>query len=139
MSIVPTSVVRELESLRNRLDQLFTETTGSEQLLVPVDVQETDEAVTVTASVPGVKPEDLTVEVNQGVLTIRGESREEREEERGTWHLQERRVGRIQRTITLPAPVKEDQAEARVENGVLHVRLPKAEVGAKKRITVKAS
>lgn len=138
MSITSWSPLRELETLRERLDRLVSELTGREgtTLGVPLDIEETDDAIIVRASMPGFKPDDITVEVNQGVLTIRGESREEREEARGTWHLKERRVGSVYRSVTLPAPVREDQAQATLEHGVLEIRLPKTEPAPQRRIPI---
>ncbi len=138
MSITGWSPLRELETLRERLDRLVSELTGREEgmLTVPLDVQETADSIVVRASMPGFKPEEIAVEVSRGVLTIRGESREEREETGGTWHLKERRVGTVYRAVTLPAPVKEDQAQASLEHGVLEIRLPKAEPAPQRRIPI---
>jgi HSP20 family protein len=138
MSITSWSPLRELETLRERLDRLVSELTGREggALGIPLDIQETADSIIVRASMPGFKPEDIAVEVNQGVLTIRGESREEREEAGGTWHLRERRVGSVYRAETLPAPVKEDQAQATFEHGVLEIRLPKAAPTPQRRIPI---
>lgn len=139
MSLTSWSPWRDLEALRERLDRVLTELgrTGREgESSVPVDVQETDDAVIVRASVPGIRPEDLSVEVNQGVLTIRGEIREEHEETRGTWHIRERRIGTVYRSVTLPAPVREEEAQATLEHGVLEIRLPKAEPRTQRRIPV---
>jgi HSP20 family protein len=139
MSLTSWSPWRELETLRERLDRVLTElgrTSREGESSVPVDVQETDDAVIVRASVPGIRPEDLSVEVNQGVLTIRGEIREEHEETRGTWHIRERRIGTIYRSVTLPTPVREEEAQATLEHGVLEIRLPKAEPRIQRRIPV---
>lgn len=138
MSITSWSPLRELEALRERLDRLVGELTGREGSApaVPLDVQETADSIVVRASMPGFKPDDISVELSQGVLTIRGESREEREEHGGTWHLKERRIGTVYRALTLPAPVKEDQAQATLEHGVLEIRLPKAEEAPQRRVPV---
>ncbi|MCS7050098.1 MAG: Hsp20/alpha crystallin family protein [Thermomicrobium sp.] len=139
MSITTWNPWRELEAMRERFDRLFSELTrwrATEELGIPVDLQETDDAIVVRASLPGVRPEDLTVEIRQGVLTIRAETREEREETKGTWHIRERRVGTLYRALTLPAPVREDEAQASYEHGVLEIRLPKAEAAERRRIPV---
>ncbi len=135
MSITPW---RELEAMRERFDRLFSELTrwrGGE-LSIPLDVQETDDAIIVRASLPGVRPDDISVELRQGVLTIRAETQEERAETKGTWHIRERRVGSAYRAITLPAPVREDEAQATYEHGVLEIRIPKAEAAERRRIPV---
>jgi HSP20 family protein len=103
-----------------------------------LDLQETDSDIVVKASLPGFKPEDLTVEISKGTLTIRGESKEEREEKRGTWHLQERRYGSVQRTFTLPTPVYEDEAKATLDDGVLTITVPKSERTPTRRLEIQA-
>ncbi|MEX1157377.1 MAG: Hsp20 family protein [Thermomicrobiales bacterium] len=141
MSITTWSPLRELETLRERMDKLFAEMNGMPMLAfepssLALDVQETDEAVVVTASVPGFKPDDLTVEINKGVLTIRGESKAEREEKKGAWRLQERRFGSVQRAITLPAAVYDDEAKATLADGVLTVTIPKSDRTPTRRIDI---
>ncbi len=139
MSITVWNPWRELESMRERLDRLFSEVTrwrGEAELEIPIDLQETDDAIIVRASVPGVKPEDLSVEIRQGVLNIRAETTEEREETRGRWHIRERRVGSAFRAITLPVPVREDEAQATYQHGVLEIRIPKAEAAERRKIPV---
>jgi HSP20 family protein len=130
-----------LDTLRERVDRLFAEfavwpRNGIEKLAMPVDVQETEYELTVTASLPGIKAEDMYVDVDRGVLTIRGESREERDEERGDWHLQERRVGSVRRSLTLPAAVDADTAAATISDGVLKVTFTKSSKAAPKSIAV---
>jgi HSP20 family protein len=141
MSITTWSPFREMDTLRERMDKLFAEMTGLpkftfEPSSLELDVKETDDNVVVTASVPGAKPEDLTVEINKGVLTIRGESKTEHEETKGTWHLQERRVGSVQRTITLPAAVYDDEAKAALAEGVLTVTIPKSDRTPARRVEI---
>ncbi len=139
MSITAWNPWRELEAMRERLDRLFSEVTrwrGEAELEIPIDLQETDDAIIVRASVPGVKPENLSVEIRQGVLSIRAETTEEREETRGRWHIRERRVGSAFRAITLPVPVREDEAQATYEHGVLEIRIPKAEAAERRKIPV---
>jgi HSP20 family protein len=145
MSIAPRPVFRELETLRDRFERLFSDIAPfadlrTEGTLMPsVDVQETEKEIVVKASLPGIRAEDIDVQVDQGMLIIRGESREERDEKEGTWHVHERRVGSIYRSMPLPSPVKEDQAEAKMTDGVLEIRLPKSETPSGKRIEVKAT
>jgi HSP20 family protein len=141
MSITTWSPIRDMEPLRERMDRLFSEMSLMPQLTAEpstpaLDVQETDDAMIVKASVPGFKPEDLTIEINKGVLTIAGETKEEREETKGTWHLQERRFGSVRRSITLPAAVYDDEAKATLEDGVLIVTIPKSERTSTRKIEV---
>jgi HSP20 family protein len=145
MSITPRPVFRELETLRDRFDRLFsemgriTDLRPDSAMLTPVDLQETETEIVVKASLPGVKPEDIEIKVDQGVLTIRGESREERDEKEGTWHVRERRFGSVYRSMALPAPVKDDEADAKMTDGVLEIHLPKSSAPTGKRIEVKPS
>lgn len=129
MSLARRPMLQELDSLRDRLDRFFQEgpwvSEPSDGASVALDVQETDDAVVVAASVPGIKLADLSVEARNGVLTIRGESEEEHEETEGTWHRRERWTGRIYRAVTLPTSVDESKAEAKLEDGVLKIQLPK--------------
>jgi len=139
MSITAWNPWRELETMRERVDRLFSELArwrGGEELGIPVDLQETDDALILRASLPGFRPEDISVETRQGVLTIRAETKEEREETKGTWHIRERRVGSTYRAITLPVPVREDEAQATYQHGVLEIRIPKAEAAERRRIPV---
>lgn len=102
-----------------------------------LDVSETDEAVHVRVDLPGVKPEEIEVEVRNNVLQITGERKEEREEKGKTWHRTERRVGRFARSLTLPCEVRDDKVEAVCSDGVLNISLPKAETAKAHKIAVK--
>jgi HSP20 family protein len=104
----------------------------------PVNVWEDENAFDVEAELPGLKQEQLHISVaNRTELTIQGE-RSADERLKGTWHRRERGFGKFQRALTLPVPVDPDKVEARLENGVLHLTLPKAEEARPRRITVKA-
>jgi HSP20 family protein len=105
---------------------------------LPIDLYETDEAVVVKATVPGIKPEDLDITVEDGTLTIKGESKGEEKVEQGRYHYQERRYGAFARSVSLPVAVNTDKAEASFEHGVLTLTLPKAEEARPKSIKVKA-
>ena len=143
MSLAVRTRFPEFDTLRERVDKLFTEfgvwPREMDRAGLPLDVQETDADVVVTASLPGIKPEDITVEVERGRLAIRGESRAEREETKGTWHLQERRVGSVERVFTLPVAVKEDTGTADYHDGVLTVTLKKDKVTPGRTIAVTAA
>jgi HSP20 family protein len=141
MSLATITRKPELETLRERINRMFAEfgtwpRVDAEMLSMPVDMQETDSELRVTASLPGVKAEDIYVDVDRGMLTIRGESREERDEDQGRWHVQERKVGSIQRAMTLPAAVDADTARATIEDGVLTVTFTKTTQSKPKSIEV---
>jgi len=134
----------ELVSLRDAMDRLFEESLVRPRgLLAPltgettlVDMYETDEAVVVKATVPGVKPEDIDISVTGDVVTIRGEVKEETEVKKENYIRRERRHGSFCRQLPLPTAVDVDKAEAVFENGVLNLTLPKAEEVRPKSIKV---
>ncbi|RKK03841.1 Hsp20/alpha crystallin family protein [Pseudoroseomonas wenyumeiae] len=97
-------------------------------LLAPhMDVSETDGEIRIQAEMPGVTEQDIDVSLNQDVLTIRGEKKQERKEERQGVHFTERNFGTFQRSLRLPFSINPDQVQARFENGVLTVTLPKGQ------------
>jgi HSP20 family protein len=102
-----------------------------------LDMRETDEALVVEASLPGIKPEDVDISISGNALTIKGESKQEKEEEQEKYHYRERRYGIYQRTITLPVEVDADGADATFQDGVLKLTLPKMEETKAKHIEVK--
>jgi HSP20 family protein len=97
-------------------------------LLAPhMDVSETDKELRIQAELPGVSEKDIDVSLNEDVLTIRAEKKQERKEEREGMHFSERAFGTFQRSLRLAFQVNPDQVQARFENGVLSVTLPKAQ------------
>ena len=114
--------------------------TESQQQFEPaMDIYETPDAYEIEASIPGVKPEDVEITLNNNVLTIRGETRMEDEKEDRNYHLRERRVGAFVRSLTLPSSINADAIEAHYDNGVLKLRLPKAEEAKPKHIQVQSN
>ena len=137
----------DLMTFRDMMDELFERSLvfpgrvlGRERqaLTFPLDVIERDNDVIVKASLPGVKPEDVEINVVGNTVTIRGEAKSEEKVERGNYVMQERRYGMASRTITLPTPVSADKAQARFENGVLTLTLPKSEEARPKRIPIQS-
>lgn len=104
--------------------------------LPTVDVEEDEKAIHVRAEVPGIDEKDLNVTLEDNVLTISGEKKEERKEENKRYVLAERRFGSFKRSITLPDEVKADSAKAAFKNGVLTIDFEKKEVSQPKRITI---
>jgi HSP20 family protein len=132
-----------LSSLRREMDRLFDDfftgfpragwLVGEAGKLSPsVDVAETDKEVTVTAELPGLDEKDLDVNLSDGVLTLKGEKKSEKEERNKTFYRSERSYGMFERAIALPAEVLEDKVEAEFSKGVLTVRLPKSPAAQKK-------
>jgi HSP20 family protein len=102
-----------------------------------VNVREENEAFHVEAELPGLAQDQLNVEVSHRTqVTISGELKPVGQE--GQWHRKERPSGRFERTLTFPAPIDAEKVEARLENGVLHLTLPKAEEARPRKITVTA-
>jgi HSP20 family protein len=92
-----------------------------------IDVAETDKEIRITAELPGVAEQDVEVMLQDDLLTIRGEKKQERKDEKESYHFVERSYGRFQRSIRLPFQADPEQVQARFENGVLTVTVPKSE------------
>ncbi len=125
----------ELLTLRQAMDRLFDDpmfrpfngVAGTEYSRVPLDVRTTPDALVVEASLPGVKPEDVDITVENGTLTIKAEESAERSNDEGGWLVREITRGSVMRTVTLPSGLEAEKAEATFEHGVLKLRIPKAE------------
>ena len=134
-----------------RMDRLFNDVfsgfsfsdtataNGSAMWMPSVDILETKDALKVVAELPGVAPDQVKLTVEQGVLTLRGEKAQQFEETTEELHRYERSYGAFQRSFRLPATVDADRIDAKLENGVLTVLLPKAEEAKAKEIAVRAS
>lgn len=138
-------VFREMAAWRNAMDRLFEESVENPgywdrpgHWALALDVVENPESFTVKASVPGINPDDLEITLSDNVLTIKGEIQESQEAEGANWHLRERRFGNFQRSITLPTPVNAEAIDATYVDGVLTLKVPKAEEIRPRRINVKA-
>lgn len=94
------------------------------------DVAETDKQVKVSVELPGMDAKDVTVDISEGYITIKGKKSEEKKEEKNGYFHQERSYGEFQRVISLPANISSEKAEASIKKGVLTVTVPKKE-GAK--------
>jgi HSP20 family protein len=102
-----------------------------------LDISERKDAYLVTVEVPGVKPEELDITLEDGLLTIQGERHFAHDSSEQQFHRVERRYGAFRRSITLPAQVQAEQIEASFENGVLQIMVPKMEEAKPKRIQVR--
>jgi len=131
----------EFRTLRRTMDGFYGPTTWrlhDSALTFPVDVTETDEHLVVKAALPGISPEDVDISVNEGVLTVKGETKSDETSDAENFHRREIRYGAFYRTIPLPVQVNDDKAEAEFKDGFLTVTLPKAEQARPKQIKVKA-
>jgi HSP20 family protein len=102
------------------------------------DISETDQALEVRMDLPGVKPEELDIQLEKNVLTVRGERSEEAEETDKKYHRVERHTGTFYRSMTLPQSVNADEVAAEYKDGVLTIHLPKTEEAKSQKIVVKS-
>ena len=134
----------ELLSLRQAMDRLFEDSfvrpsvngSGDEHALA-LDVYATPDALVVEAALPGVKPDDVDISVLGDTLTISGSTRNEQSRDEDGYSYREIRRGSFSRTVTLPAGLKADAAEASFENGLLRLSFPKAEEAKPRQIQIK--
>jgi HSP20 family protein len=101
-----------------------------------VDVSETDDAVRVTAELPGVQAKDVDISLTEDLLTVRGEKKSEKEEKKRDYHRVERSYGLFTRTVRLPAAVDADKVEATFKDGVLTITMPKQEEAKTRKVKV---
>ena len=137
----------ELSSIQNELNRLFGRTFGVEggdemraaAWMPPVDVAETQNRFVITAELPGMRPEDVDISVENSVLRIQGERRFYQERNEEDFHRIERRFGSFARSITLPSTADPEGIRASFDAGVLTIEVPKKEEAKPKKIEVKAT
>jgi len=148
MNMVRFDPFRELEGIQARLNRMAGERTfqgaGGENLSFAewspaVDIQETETDYVIKADLPEVKKEDVKVEFEDGVLTVEGERKLEKEEKGKKFHKIEREYGKFVRRFALPTEVDATKLSAYFKDGVLHVCLPKSSTGKPKAISVKVT
>lgn len=129
----------DFAELRHRLDQAFRDISeGAAHGWTPsVDLVRRDDALVLRADIPGIKPDEVKIEVEDDVLTVSGEHSEEKEERKERYMRRERRYGSFSRSMVLPKGVKTDDIEATTENGVLEVTIPMAKE-EKQKVEIKA-
>jgi HSP20 family protein len=134
----------ELLSLRQAMDRLFEDSfvrpgawgDGGSDFGLPLDVSTSADELVIEASLPGAKPDEVEITVENGTLTIRGETASERRDEDGGYVVREIRRGSFGRSVNLPTGLEADKAEATFENGILTLRIPKAEQVKPKQIRI---
>jgi HSP20 family protein len=140
-----TSPLGELVSLRQAMDRLFVDSfvrprswsfTAEFGGNLPLDVTNTTDTLYVEAALPGIRPEDVDITVENGTLTIHAESTDERQETQGEALMKEIRRGSMTRTVTLPTGLEPDKATATFENGVLRLTFPRAEAIKPRQIRI---
>lgn len=134
------SPYRRLASLREAMDRMIEESVNEgpteREMVLAVDVQAEDDDFIIRALVPGLDAEDLNIEIMNNTVSIRGEFKSFEQEENVRYLTCELPEGRFNRVITLPVDVEVSQAEANIKNGVLTLRVPKAEEHRPKSIKV---
>ena len=138
MALVPYDPLRMLNPFLNEMDRIFR--SGKEdwsELAYRIDVEETPTEVIVLAEIPGIEQkEDLMIQLNENILTIKGEAKRGFKEEGRITRQTERYYGHFSRTLTLPALVKTDGAKANYHNGILELRFLKDSHPAARTIEV---
>jgi HSP20 family protein len=141
-----TSLARFRDEMTGLFDRFFRDPWGTSMLeSVParfgwgprIDLAESEDAVIVTAEMPGVDPKEVDLNVTGNLLTIRGQKKQEKEEKGRNYHYVERHYGAFQRAIQLPSSVNPDKVDAAFKNGILTVTLAKRADAKPKRITVR--
>ena len=143
-NIIRWEPAREMMTLREAMDRLFDDAftrplsmSGNNWSIPAVDMYQTDNEVVVKAALPGIKADEVQINVTGEVITIKGEVKQENESKEKAYHIREQRWGAFERSLVLPTEVVADKAKADFENGVLTITLPKAEEVKPKTISIK--
>jgi HSP20 family protein len=143
-NIIRWEPAREMMTLREAMDRLFDDAftrplsmSGTNWSIPAVDMYQTDNEVVVKAALPGIKADEVQINVTGEVLTLKGEVKQENESKEKAYHIREQRWGAFERSLVLPTEVVADKAKADFENGVLTITLPKADEVKPKTINIK--
>lgn len=146
MALVRWDPFRDIITLRERMDKMFEDSLARfrmpEEAGMPtfwspsVDIYETDENIVLKAELPGVDKKEVSVEVKDSILVLKGERKREKEVKEENYHRVERSFGTFMRSFSLPVSVKQDQVKAKFKDGVLEVTLPKSEEVKPKQVKV---
>ncbi len=149
MALIRWDPFREMSGLQERMNRLFSDIRsrspfGEEELaqgawIPAVDIFETNDSIVLKAELPGVKKEEIGVEVKDNTLTLKGEKKFEKEVKEENYHRIERSYGSFQRAFTLPNTVQPENVRAKFKDGILEITLPKHEEARPKQIKVDVS
>ncbi|MCS6874533.1 MAG: Hsp20/alpha crystallin family protein [Pyrinomonadaceae bacterium] len=147
MTLIKYDPIREIRNLQEEMNRLFASAfsrTFDDELMsgawTPnVDIYENKDQVVLEAELPGMKPEDVNISIENNVLTIQGERKFEKKEESDNYHRIERRYGSFTRSFTLPPTVDTERINAEFDNGVLRLTMAKREEAKPRRIEIKAA
>jgi HSP20 family protein len=141
--VFETAITAPVFGLRREMNRLLDDmltrgpNDGMTQWAPPVDIREDQSAITISVELPGIPPEQVEVTTENGMLTVRGEKRLERKEgDEQRYHLVERSYGSFTRTFQLPKGVDDSKIEAEFNNGLLHIRVPKAALPQPRKIAI---
>ena len=128
----------DLEDVRGRIDRMFGEmaNVGERQWNLALDVVDRDDRYVVRADLPGLKPQEVKIDVEDDVLTISAEHEESEEEKKDDYVRRERRYGAFSRSMNLPKGVTADQIEATTKDGVVEVSIPKPKEEERKAVSI---
>ena len=146
MALARWTPARDIPSIRDEMNRLFNEfwgkgpseesTWSSGAWVPPVDMYESDDALVVKAELPGFSKDDISVELKDNTLMLRGERKREAEMKEGNYHRMERTYGVFQRSFVLPTTVDQQKVKATYKDGVLELSLPKVEAAKSRRIAI---
>jgi HSP20 family protein len=146
MALVPWTPMRNLASFQGEMNRLFNEFFrggngeeagwGVPTWTPPVDIYETDDELVLQAELPGVSKEDVSIELQQNTLTLRGQRKHAAEVPAERYHRVERAYGTFQRSFVLPMMVEQDKVQATYHDGLLELYLPKSAMAKAKRIAI---
>jgi len=122
----------EIDDLATR----FWDTHGPRVEMVPIDILQKKDELVVRADLPGFKKADLDINIEHGVLNISGSRKPEKDEEKAEHYTTERPFGSFSRSFTLPFDIDPDKVSAKLDNGVLEIRLPKSEQAKPRQIDI---
>jgi HSP20 family protein len=127
----------ELSELRTRFDRMFDQFDGRERVWTPpVDVVRDNGNLVVRADIPGIKPEEVKIEVEDDILTVSGEHEEHKEEKDKHYVRRERRYGSFSRSMALPSGVDAKKIKAKTHDGVVEVTIPLPKEGKKESVSI---
>jgi HSP20 family protein len=146
MALVRWTPMRNIQSFQEEMNRMFNEFfrggNGGEQGWLagawtpPVDIYETDDALVLKAELPGVSKDDVSIEIHNNTLILRGERKHEAEVKEDHYHRVERAYGTFQRSFVLPTMVDQEKVQASYHDGILELRLPKLESAKPRRIAI---
>lgn len=149
MSIIRWEPFRDLVSTHDHFNQLFNETfarafgdqkeVSLRTWVPPVDIRETEDSLVLKAELPGVKPDDVEIRVEDSTLYMKGERKFEKEVKEENFHRVERSYGTFSRSFSLPSSIDSDKVKAEYQNGILTLTMPKREESKPKTIKIGVS